>query len=138
MFLTLCSPRSSSGYGSLSRICSRTVPETQTPPGSASASSRAATLTPSPKMSSPSTITSPRLMPMRSLICCASIASGSRSIIPRCTSAAQRIDDAGEFCQQAVAGGLDDAAMMLGDLRVDQLPSQRLETFERAFLVRPH
>jgi len=38
----------------------------QTVPGWASASSRAAMLTPSPKMSSPSMITSPRLTPIRS------------------------------------------------------------------------
>src|SRR5262252_3806403 len=63
MFLTLCSPISSSKYGSLSRICSRTVRETQMPPGSASASKRAAILTPSPKMSPPSRMTSPRLIP---------------------------------------------------------------------------
>src|SRR5208283_4784077 len=35
--------------------------------------------------------------------------------------AAHRIDDAGKFHQQAVAGGLDDAAMMLGDFRIDEL-----------------
>jgi hypothetical protein len=34
--------------------------------------------------------------------------------------AAHRIDDAGEFRQHAVAGGLDDPAMMLADLRIDQ------------------
>src|SRR5689334_15880209 len=48
MFLTLCSPLSSNGYGSLSLIWSRTTRETQIPPGSDNASSRAATLTPSP------------------------------------------------------------------------------------------
>ena len=52
--------------------------------------------------------------------------------------AAHRIDDAGELDQQAVAGGLDDAAVVLGDLRVDQLAAERFEPFERAFLVRPH
>ena len=52
--------------------------------------------------------------------------------------AAHRIDDAGKFHQQAVAGGLDDAAAMLGDFRVDQLAAQRFEAFERALLVRPH
>jgi hypothetical protein len=51
---------------------------------------------------------------------------------------AHRIDDAGKLDQQAVAGGLDDAAMMLGDFRIDELAAQRLEAFERAFLVRPH
>ena len=35
--------------------------------------------------------------------------------------AAHRIDDAGEFRQHAVADGLDDAAVMLADLRIDQL-----------------
>ena len=35
--------------------------------------------------------------------------------------AAHRVDDAGEFRQQAVAGVLDDAAAMLLDLRIDQL-----------------
>src|SRR5215469_15800196 len=48
MFLTLCSPLSSNGYGSLSLIWSRTTRETQIPPGSDNPSSRAATLTPSP------------------------------------------------------------------------------------------
>ena len=35
--------------------------------------------------------------------------------------AAHRIDDAREFHQQTIASGLDDAALMLGDLRIDQL-----------------
>jgi hypothetical protein len=43
-----------------------TTAETQIPPGSASASSRAATLTPSPYMASPSMMMSPRLMAIRS------------------------------------------------------------------------
>ena len=52
--------------------------------------------------------------------------------------AAHGVDDAGELDQQAVAGGLDDAAAMLGDLRVDQLAPDRLQPRERAFLVRAH
>ena len=52
--------------------------------------------------------------------------------------AAHGIDDAGELHQQAVAGGLDDAAVVLGDLRVEKLMAQRLEAFLRALLVRPH
>jgi hypothetical protein len=51
--------------------------------------------------------------------------------------AAHRIDDAGKFHQQAVAGGLDDAAVVLGDFRIEQLAAQRFEAFVRAFLVRP-
>src|SRR6266700_3930639 len=52
--------------------------------------------------------------------------------------AAHRIYDAREFHQQAVAGSLDDAALMLLDLGIDELPAMRLETLVRAFLVRPH
>ena len=52
--------------------------------------------------------------------------------------AAHRIDDAGKFHQQPVAGGLDDAAAVFGDFRIEKLAAQRLEAFERAFLVRPH
>src|ERR1700752_5026049 len=33
---------------------------------------------------------------------------------------ADRIDDAGKFHQHAVAGGLDDTAMRLGDLRIEK------------------
>ena len=57
--------------------------------------------------------------------------------------AAHRIDDAGKLHQQAVAGGLGprarpgDAALVLGDLRVEELAPQRVEAFERALLVRP-
>jgi hypothetical protein len=51
---------------------------------------------------------------------------------------AHRVDDAGEFRQHAVAGGLDDAAVMLADLRIDHFGEMRLEALMRAFLVRPH
>jgi hypothetical protein len=52
--------------------------------------------------------------------------------------AAHRVDDAWEFDQQAVAGGLDDTAVVLGDFRIDKLAAQCFEAFERAFLIRPH
>ena len=52
--------------------------------------------------------------------------------------ASDRVDDARKFHQQAVAGALDDAAVVLGDLGVDELAPQRLEAFERAFLVHPN
>ena len=52
--------------------------------------------------------------------------------------AAHRIDDAGKFHEQTVAGGLDDAAMVLGDFRIKKLAAQRFEAFERAFVIRPH
>ena len=49
----------------LPRTCSYTAREMQIPPAGASGSSRAAMLTPSPRMSSPSMTMSPTLMPMR-------------------------------------------------------------------------
>jgi hypothetical protein len=52
--------------------------------------------------------------------------------------AAHRIDDARKLHQHAVAGSLDDAAVMLRDLRIEKLAAQRFEAFERAFLVSPH
>jgi len=48
---------------------------------------------------------------------------------------ADRIDDAGKLDQQAVTGGLDDAAFMARDLRVDHLRPQRLQPAKGAFLV---
>jgi hypothetical protein len=41
--------------------------------------------------------------------------------------ASDRVDDAREPHQHAVAGGLDDAAVVLGDFRVDELAAQRFE-----------
>jgi hypothetical protein len=49
--------------------------------------------------------------------------------------AAHRVDDAGKFHQHSVAGGLDDAAAVLGDLRIEELAALRFEAFERAFRV---
>ena len=48
---------------------------------------------------------------------------------------AHRVDNAGELGQEAVAGGLDDAPLMLADFRIDQLAAMRLQAIERAFLV---
>jgi hypothetical protein len=52
--------------------------------------------------------------------------------------AAHRIDNAGKFHQQAVAGGLDDAAAVLVDQRIDQFSSVALESGERSFLINAH
>jgi hypothetical protein len=49
--------------------------------------------------------------------------------------AVQRVDGAGKLGQEIVAGGLDDAAVMGGDRRVDQLGTDRRKAFERTFLV---
>jgi hypothetical protein len=63
--------------------------ETQMPPGSARASSRAAMLTPSPWMSPSSTITSPRLTPTRKPIRWCPGVAAFRSLMPRWIAAAQ-------------------------------------------------
>jgi hypothetical protein len=52
--------------------------------------------------------------------------------------AARRIDRAGEFHQQAVTGGLDDASAMLGNSRIDDGFSDGLEPGQRAFFVGAH
>ncbi len=49
-----------------------------------------------------------------------------------------RFDDARELDQDSVAGGLDDAPFVLGDLRVDQIAAQRSEAREGAGLVPFH
>ena len=43
-----------------------------------------------------------------------------------------------EFDKHAVARGLDDAAVVLADVRIDQLAPVRLQARERAFLIRAH
>src|SRR3984893_11579479 len=60
------------------------------PPGSAKASRRAATLTPSPKMSLSSIMMSPRLTPMRKSMRPSAGTPALRAAISRCTSTAQR------------------------------------------------
>ena len=79
-------------------------------------------------------------MPMRSSMRLPVATSMFRPAIVSCTSTAQRTasDDAGEFQQHAVAGGLDDAAVMLGDLRIEELAAQRFEACVRALLVGAH
>src|SRR5215469_4823497 len=89
---------------------SRTVREMQIPPGSASPSRRAATLTPSAKMSPSLTMTSPRFDadPKPDL----AILGHSGLAIDHCAlhfgAAADRVDDALELGQEAVAGILYD------------------------------
>jgi len=46
---------------------------------------------------------------------------------PAFRPAHQSVDDAGELDQEPIAGGLDDAALVASDLRIDQLGAKRLE-----------
>src|SRR5262249_51385641 len=52
--------------------------------------------------------------------------------------ATHSVDDARELDQHAVAGGLDDLAAVLLDLRVDQGAAVPLQSGKRALLVRAH
>ena len=90
MFLSVCVPPSSNAVSRRSRTSSCTRLDMQIPPGGAISCSRAATLTPSPKMSSPSTMMSPMLMPMRKAMRRSSAIPAVRSAIAVCTSTAQR------------------------------------------------
>src|SRR6516225_1340035 len=88
MFLRAGSPMSSNARSSLPVASSCTRADTHMPPGSATPSSRAATFTPSPKMSPSSTTMSPTLMPMRNSMRLFAGVVALRSTIPVCTSVA--------------------------------------------------
>jgi hypothetical protein len=51
--------------------------------------------------------------------------------------AAHGVDHAAELDDRAVAGALDDAAVMHGDDRVDQVAAERPEPRQRAIFIRP-
>ena len=50
--------------------------------------------------------------------------------------AAHRVDDAAELDDAAVAGALDDAAMMHGDCGIDQIAAQRAQSRQSSIFVR--
>jgi len=52
--------------------------------------------------------------------------------------AAYRVDDTGELRQKPVAGVLDDPAVMLGNLGINQFAEMCLEAFVRALLIGAH
>ena len=66
----------------------------------------------------------------------AGVASGHAALQDDC--AFDRIDDAAEFHQQAVAHQLEDAAVVLGDRWLEQLLAVRTQPFERAGLILLH
>jgi len=53
-------------------------------------------------------------------------------------STAHRIHRARKFCQQSVAGVLHNPAVVLLDLRIDQIPEMCFMALVRAFLVGAH
>ena len=50
--------------------------------------------------------------------------------------AAHRVDNAAELDDAAIAGALDDAAMMHGDCGVDQIAAQRAQSRQSSIFVR--
>ena len=57
---------------------------------------------------------------------------------PGSRGAFDRVDHASELDQRTIAGELDDAAVMLGDLRLDEVLAQRFQACVRALLVGRH
>src|SRR5580692_2738386 len=117
-------------------IC--TPRETQISPPLTSPSSRAATFTPSPKMSSSLTMTSPTLTPIRKRI---RRPSGAfiRTLKRRLDldRAADRVKNAGEFGEYTVAGSVRDPASMLRDQVIDNRAAGR-QCHHRRFFVAMH
>ena len=111
----------------------------QMPPGSAMPSSRAATLIPSPRMSSPSIRMSPRLIPilnsMRRSCGHPFVPLGHRRLHRH--RAFDRIDHRGKLKQHAVPRGLHEAAPVLRHERVGDL-AVFAERAGGADLVEPH
>src|SRR5262249_25929280 len=106
------------------------------PPASTIASRRAATLTPSPKISLSSTMTSPRLMPIlyrrqRE----AGISPLRRAMLLNFHSTASRFIYSLEFDQHSVAGSFDDAPFAFGNCRIDQFQPDCLEPGEGAGFI---
>src|SRR5689334_1686673 len=97
-------------------------------------------LAPSPKISSGSTITSPRLTPIRKRMRFSWGVSALQSITARweLDGTADGIHNAVKRDQHAVAGILYDAPAVLLELRIDHLAENPLEPFVRPLLVHSH
>ncbi len=140
MFLTSMAPRSSKSTSSLVATWRCTASDTQIPPTSACASNRAAMFTPSPYTSpSSSTITSPRLMPIRYSIRHSRrqhrVALGHQAL---CVDGGLHgLHGRRKLDEQPIAGALDDAAAVVEHDGI-RLVAVRLEDGERAFFVLGH
>jgi len=140
MFFTRCSPRSTKPIGSFSPTCSRAVALTQISPGSASASSRAATFD---AVAEDVVVLDDDVADIdadakANALALVDVGIAVFHALLHHDGAAHRIDDRGELDQEAVARSLDNMALVLGDQRIDQLPAMGLERGERPFLVGAH
>src|SRR6516165_6224725 len=91
-------------------------------------------------MSRPSLMTSPTLIPMRNSIRRSGGTPGVSlfHLALHFDSTTHRINDTGEFEEQAISGGLNDTAPMFLDLGIGQLAAKRLQRGEGPLLVRSH
>ena len=97
-------------------------------------------MTPSPYRSSPSTITSPRLIPiltLNPLILGNGGVAFSQAALQR-HGAFDRVHDAAEFGQQPIAHQLEDVAVVAGNLGLEQFLASSAKALERAGLVAFH
>jgi hypothetical protein len=114
---------SSNAKSSLSPIWSRTVPDRQIPPGSAILDDDVAQVDANPE-------DDPLLFWNRGVALGHPTLHGDR--------AGDRLNDTRELDQDAVARGLDDAALVLSDLWIDQLATMGSEPRDSANLVLTH
>ena len=141
MFLSVCRPPSSKTASSRLRTSSCTRADRQIPPGVATSCKRAATFTPSPKMSSPSTMMSPMIdadaegnAPVLRL------SPAVRSAIAVCTSTTQRT------ASTTLANSSSSPSPVVLTMRppwlaicgIDDFPAQGLQRRQRAALIATH
>src|SRR6516162_1845978 len=135
IFFTCCSPRLMNPTGSFVPMWSRTIPETQIPPGSARASNRAAILTASPKRLSPCTMMSPTWMPMRNRICSPAGRSAFSLAMASCTATAH---STASTALAKSATRLSPAVLKIrGNQAIDYDPVGR-KCAESGDLIKPH
>src|SRR5438477_826583 len=90
-------------------------------------------------MSPSSTITSPELMPTRNSMrwSCEIVVVLSHPLLHR-DGTGDRFDDARELDQDAVASSLENTTLVLGYLRLDQLPADGFQARQGAGLILTH
>ena len=138
MFLSAFSPRSWNCPSTFPSTCRYASSERQMPPGSASASSRAAIFSPSPITSSSGSLTtSPTWMATRKTTRWSSgapgVALGHRVL--DFNGAAHSLDHTRKLDERAVAGGLDDTTAMTCDRRIEKTGAQSPEPRKCPLLV---
>lgn len=137
MFLTVISPPSWKRTSMRLPMLSFTIEEMQMPPGSASGSSRAAMLTPSP-IRSPSLLDDIAKMDTDTKL---HAALGWKASVPlyhtvlHLDGASDSIDDASELDENAIARAFDDTSVVQRDSRIEQITTESTQPRKRPLLV---